>query len=203
MSNPWMTDTPEGSLLSILRSQGCHGNITEEDISSNPSLKIISALKEISSLTEAIHSSELEVLNRNLYKDNKELLSVGSMCEIQSTAEEVAECLTLILDNRDSLVDRLKSPLEEGRLVIESRYQKYAVRTFEQLGRVLSQLTVHISNVEKYKSSRLDASDIQQSAGQIVELSNSLRTIYDNFRSEYENLLSMKESACVPSTLII
>ena len=203
MSNPWTSDTPEGPLLSILSTQGCRSNVTEEDISDNPSLRIISALREISSLSEAIHSGELEVLNRNLHKDNKELLSVESITRIQSTAEEVAECLTLVLDNRDSLAERLKSPHQDGRLVVEARYQKYAVSTFEQLGKVLSQLTVYISNVEKYKCSKLNESNIEQSARQLLDLSNTLRTLYDNFRSEYKNLLSIKESSTNRSTLVI
>ncbi|KAL5263363.1 hypothetical protein ACHWQZ_G008658 [Mnemiopsis leidyi] len=203
MSNPWTSDTPEGTLLSILSSQGCQGNVTEEDISDNSSLKIISALKEISSLSEAIHSAELEVLNRNLHKDNKELIGLQNMTQIQSIAQEVAECLTLILDNRDGLVARLKSPHEEGRLVVEARYQKYAVSTFEQLGKVLTQLTGYISNVEKYKACRLNEENVEQSARQILDLANLLKTLYDNLRSEYQSLLSIRDSSLERSTLVI
>lgn len=203
MSNPWTSDTPEGTLLSILSSQGCNSNLTEDDISDNPSLKIISALREISSLSEAIHSAELEVLNRNLHKDNKELLSAESITQIQRSAEEVTECLTAVLNNRDSLVARLKAPHEAGRLVVEARYQKYAISTFEQLGKVLSKLTVYISNVEKYKTSRLNECNVEEAARQIVDLSNSLRALYDNFRSEFKNLLSVKESSSCRSSLVI
>ena len=125
------------------------------------------------------------------------------MTQIQSIAQEVAECLTLILDNRDGLVARLKSPHEEGRLVVEARYQKYAVSTFEQLGKVLTQLTGYISNVEKYKACRLNEENVEQSARQILDLANLLKTLYDNLRSEYQSLLSIRDSSLERSTLVI
>lgn len=203
MSNPWTTDTPEGALISILSAQGCHSNITEDDIADNLSLKHIAALKDITALSEAIHTAELEVLNRNLYKDNSDLISISSMTQVQSTAEEVSQCLTAILDNRDGLITRLKSPHEEGRLVVEARYQKYAVSTFEQLGKVLSQLTIYISNVEQYNSCRLNEVNIEQSSKQIVELSNSLRSLYDNLSSELKNITSIRGIGSNPATFTI
>ena len=203
MSNPWTSDTPEGALISILSALGCHANITDDDIADNISLKHIAALKEITALSEAIHAAELEVLNRNLYKDNSDLISMASLTQIQSTAEEVSQCLTGILDNRDALIARLKSPHEEGRLVVEARYQKYAVSTFEQLGKVLSQLTSYINNVEQYNSCRLNEANIEQSSKQIVELSNSLRSLYDNLSSELKNMTAIRGIRSSPAPFTV
>ena len=203
MSNPWSNNTPEHTLISILAAQGCHGNITEADISLDPSLRIIEALHDISALSQQIHAAELEVLQRNLHKDNEELVSVGHVTGVQSAADEIAQNISQILDNRDALLERFKTPHETGRLVIEARFQKHAVATFEKLGAVLAQLTVYISNVEKYKSSRLSEGGVERSAEQVVELSNSLRGLYDNFQAEHKTLLDIRQGLGKQSQAIL
>lgn len=193
MSNPWETEPPEQTLLSILAAQGCHGHQTEDDIKGNVSLRVTGALHEISCLSDKIRQAELEILNRNLYRDSRELVCVDNMSRVQAAADEVAQTLTVILDNREELGARLKAPHQEGRLVVEARYQKYAVSSFEKLGSVLSQLSGFIGNIEKYQNTQLDVGNVEKSVSLIVELTNSLKSVYDNLRMEQITLSQMSD----------
>lgn len=193
MANPWATECPEGTLLTILSSQGCEGDVILDDVSDNISLKIISALNEISALSSQIHAGELEVLQRNLHRDNKELVGVDSLTQIAGLADEVAQTVTLILDNRDTLLERIKTPHDPGRLVIEARYQSYAVSTFEKLGRVSTQLARHITDVEKFKRDQVSEENVDHSVKLITELSHSLQTLYDNLNAQHKGLVNAKE----------
>ena len=203
MANPWATECPERTLLNILSDQGCEGNVSKEDVAENTSLKVISALKEISALSSQIHAGELEVLQRNLHKNNKELVGLESLSQIGSVADQVTQSVSLILDNRDALLERIKTPHDPGRLVVEARYQSYAVSTFEKLGKVLTQLTAHIEDVEKFQRTRVCQQNIESSSKIILDLSHSLKTLYDNLNLHHRSLLRVEEQDSEHSILQI
>ena len=195
MANPWANVAPECTLLSLLAAQGCHPTSPFcPDLSSHPSLQIISSLNEISSLSQQIHSSELEILNRNLHRENRAVVDLDNLDKVARAANEIAQCIASILDSREDLLTRLRKPHQDDRLVVEARYQKYAVSAFEQLGRVLSQLTANINTMETFQSNTVSESSIEANAHQITQLTGGIQTLLENLRTEHCSISGMQGS---------
>eukprot|EP00116_Pleurobrachia_bachei_P010174 sb/3470436/ len=193
-NNPWSAPHPEETLLSILSEQGITPDPATTDISSDPSLGILRALSEISSLSGEIHAAELALLSRNLHRDNREVVGVVELERVEAAAAEITQTLQSVLEDREGLAGRLRAPHDSGRLVIEARYQGHAVATFEKLGRVLASLTGSLRSVEEYQNSGLSEERLVQTVETISGLCRSVRTIYDGFQSEHTALSELNNS---------
>lgn len=187
--NPWSAPPPPTqTLLNILSAQGCKSNITKEDIASDPSLTLIQSLHDISSLSEQLQKSEVELLSRSLYRDNAELLSVSNIEKLQKTADELTCHLSRIAEHNDMLLTKLKTPHGPNQFVMEARYQKYAATVFRNLGSVLTSLPTHLQNVERFRDSGFDGGEVKRSVDQIDNFSRNINTLYLSLHSMLQTL---------------